>query len=196
MPTVKFASDPEIKETGAGDGKAAAIPLSGSSGGTQVEMLSNGQDEGGDAEEERPIPRRQARPSNDEAQRRQDAAVDATFGDTAADEFADEEGGGPEYKRENIGARVGLPVDEANKIEDIQEQLDTEDRVPMMFQKEVRLNDRGFMHIWAPGLHLVPVSIAGESKKDKRMHFYLRHHGVRHAGPVVRSQPKQDDAAA
>lgn len=198
MANVKFAGDPTPGKTvqpvaGQDSTERPAIPLDSPVAGTTVEMLSNGQDAGDDEPEKASVERRR-RPSHDEAQAKQDAAVKATFDPDTNDEDEEETTGGPAYNRETIGSRIGLPPEEANKVENVIEQLETEDMVPMMFQKKVMLNDRGLMHTWEPGLHLVPISLAGKDKKDKRYHWYLRAHKVRHAGPVQKGPgPKQDE---
>ena len=89
----------------------------------------------------------------------------------------------PEYKREEIGPRIGDPIDASKAVQEVKEQLDADDMVPLLFPHEVRLQDKGLMHIWAAGVHLVPVSLAGRTPKE--MHFYLRAHKVRRAGAVL-----------
>jgi hypothetical protein len=102
-----------------------------------------------------------------------------------ADDEEDEvdEAESPEYSRETIGPRVGEEVGKANSAEGaaaLEQKLDTEDVVPLIFSRAVNLQDKGLMHHWAPGIHMVPISLAGTDKKT--MHWWLRHNGVRRAG--------------
>jgi hypothetical protein len=192
MANVKFAGDPEIKETGAGDGKAPAIPLSTGQSRVTEELLSNG-----DEKTEEPV-RRRTRITNEEAQAKQNANAKGAFNpDDDDDEDDYEDPDAPGYERERIGARIGIPPEEAAKVEEVENNLDIEDKVPMMFPHKVMLNHDGLMHTFEAGLHLVPVSIGGVNRKDKKMHWYLRAHKVRHAGPVVKAQPvvEEEDAA-
>ena len=97
------------------------------------------------------------------------------------DEGAEE--AAPKYRREELGPRIGSNgIETAKAVAEVTEQLDTEDCVPMIFPREVRLQDRGIMHVWGAGVHLVPVSLAGTDPKGKDRHFYLKAHKVRRAG--------------
>jgi hypothetical protein len=155
---IKFPGDPVIKETGSG--KGAEIPLSPNVQGTSVEMLNR----------ETPAankPGKQPRPSQSDDD------------DDNAD-IVDQDEGAPEYSRERIGARIGEPVDAAQASGEVEKQLDTEDCVPMLFPCHVKLQDAGIMHSWAPGVHLVPISLAGATPKER--HWWLKNNKVRHAG--------------
>jgi len=92
----------------------------------------------------------------------------------------------PKYSRENQGPRVGAdPADvaaEMARVGDLERNLDTEQVVPCLFPRAVKLQDRGLMHSWEAGVHMVPVSIAGATPKDR--HWWFKHNGVRHAGKV------------
>lgn len=88
-----------------------------------------------------------------------------------------------DYRREDISAHVGSANINVNTVEALMEEQDHEDHVPLLFPKEVRLQAEGIMHVWGPGVHLVPVSIAGATPKD--MHWYLKHNKVRRAGGAV-----------
>jgi hypothetical protein len=99
------------------------------------------------------------------------------------DEEDDEAEPLPEYKREEIGPRIGDPLEAGKEVEAVKEQLDTDDMVPLLFPHKVSLQDKGIMHHWAAGVHLVPVSLAGADKKG--MHWWLKHNRVRRAGSTV-----------
>lgn len=89
---------------------------------------------------------------------------------------------GPEYKREEIGPRLqdhALNVADKETVEELKEKLDHDDLVPLLFPRKVMLQDKGLMHIWDAGVHLVPASLAG--------HWYLKQHKVRRAGAVVKA---------
>jgi hypothetical protein len=161
----RFAGDPVIKETGVGDGKAAPAPLTVSQQRTTVEMLNQDgdQDDVSGAELRR-------KPSG------------GTASDDESDDLDEADELAPSYSRERIGSRIGLPPEEANSVEVVENELDHEMVVPCMFQKEVRVNDRGLAHVWGPGIHLVPVSLAGDGTKAHQMHFYLRAHRVKRTG--------------
>lgn len=98
------------------------------------------------------------------------------------DDYGDneEEGQAPNYTRENIGPRIGNPVEEAQKVAALEQELDKNDVVPCLFPTKVQLQDKGLMHTWAPGVHMVPVDLAGD--KPKEMHWWLKRNRVRHAG--------------
>lgn len=116
----------------------------------------------------------------------------AAEADEPADEDELDEVAAPKYERENLGPRVGEEVGKANSATAaaaLADQLDTEDVVPLIFSKKVNLQDQGLMHHWDPGIHLVPISLAGKSSKE--MHWWLRHNGVRRAGkPAPRPEPE------
>lgn len=163
----RFAGDPVIPETGVGDGKAAPVPLTSSQQRVTEELLNK-------ADEQPELqPRRGQRAAAQESD--------------DADDFDETDEAAPKYVREQVGSRIGLPLDEANAVNQIEEQLDHEDVVPCMFQKEVRVQDKGLMHIWGPGLHMVPISLAGDGTKEHPMHFYLRHNRVKRTG---KAQPR------
>lgn len=86
----------------------------------------------------------------------------------------------PEYKQEEIGPRIGDPVEAAQAVQETKERLESDDVVPLLFPKPVQLQDKGIMHKWGIGVHLVPVEIAGRDKKG--MHWWLKHNGVRRTG--------------
>lgn len=97
------------------------------------------------------------------------------------DEDQDEADLVPEYSRERIGARIGEPLEQAQAVDAIEHQLDEEDdQVPLLFPVKVKLQDKGIMHEWAQGVHMVPISLAGKDKKS--MHWWLKSNGVRRAG--------------
>ncbi len=91
----------------------------------------------------------------------------------------------PEYKREPVGPRIGDPANAIAEARAVEEELDGEDLVPLLFPHRVKIQDRGIMHTWGAGIHLVPISLAG--KDSKGMHWYLKHHRVRRAGNSVPS---------
>src|SRR5581483_2749378 len=168
---VRFAGDPVPQETGV-PGSQPNIPLSSSVPATSVEMLNKDED---DAEEATLKDFRKAPKAS---------KVDDD------DEHEEDEEAGPAYARERIGARIGLPLEEAQQVTAVEQKLEADDVVPCMFQKEVRLQDGGLMHIWSPGVHLVPVAIAGRTPKER--HWWLKHNKVRHTGPVQKN-PNSDD---
>lgn len=169
---IKFAGDPEIKETGSG--QEPQIPLPKSVAPTSVEMLNQ------EPEKERPKP-----DFSKNAQRRAAAIAE----ENNDDEDEDEVEAGPTYSREHIAARIGEPLEEAQSIAAVEAQLNDDDVVPLLFPAPVKLQDKGIMHNWATGVHLVPVSLAGRSKKE--MHWWLRHNGVRRAGSLMPSPNKE-----
>lgn len=111
---------------------------------------------------------------------------------TAEDDDDGEAVEAPKYSRETLGPRVGEEVGKMNsatEAAELAEQLDTEDVVPLLFPKKVNLQDSGLMHHWDPGVHLVPISLAGKDKKS--MHWWLKHNGVRRAGnQLPRPEPE------
>jgi hypothetical protein len=111
-------------------------------------------------------------------------------GDPDAEQELDEEEVKPKYERERIGSRIGLPVEGESAVDDVEHQLDTEDVVPMMFSREVRVQDKGLLHTWGPGVHMVPMSLAGDPRdKNKPMHWYLKRHKVRRVGNLMAKPP-------
>jgi hypothetical protein len=159
---VKFAGDPEVKETGTG--QPVVNPLGSTVQPTQVEMLDKNGDE---------APVREPVDFRKPAKGSREADVDEDDEDEEEDEVA-----GPQYSRERIGSRIGEAGPEAMaEIDLIERNLDTEDVVSCLFQKPVNLQDKGIMHHFGVGVQLVPVSLAGETKKD--MHWYLKAHGVK-----------------
>ena len=89
---------------------------------------------------------------------------------------------GPVYTREEIGPRIGVsggnPIADRGTVEKLKEELDTMDMIPLLFPHKVSLQDKGLMHHWEAGVHLVPVELA--------KHAWLRTNKVRKAGPVVK----------
>lgn len=170
---IRFPTDPAIQETGSG--QAPQIPLNPAIAKTTVEMLNE------DKPEEKPATKaaRKPPPSDDD------------------DENTEEESA-PEYAREQVGARIGLPLEASQAASDVEQQLDTEDCVPCLFPTHVKLQDAGIMHTWAPGLHVVPVSLAGiPGDKSKPMHWWLRRNKVRRAAtqtiPNPNAKPEGSD---
>lgn len=155
---IKFAGDPEIRETGAGDGKGPQIPLSGGVAPIKEERLD------AKSADMKDVRRKAASPSFE-------------------DDDNEDEVEAPAYSRENIGPRIGDTPGDTSEITAVEEQLDNDDLVPLIFSKPLKLQDKGIMHSWEAGLHMVPISLAGSSKKD--MHWYLRHNGVRRGGGVT-----------
>jgi hypothetical protein len=158
---VRFAGDPTIMETGTG--AEPQIPLSKTIPPVSVEMLPK--------EKAKADTRRAAAPSQDDDD---DDLIETV---------------GPEYKRESIGARIGEGGPEATiALQEVEQTLDDEDVVPCLFPTKVSVQDKGLMHHFGPGVHLVPVSLAGRTKKD--MHWYLRAHKVRRTqrDPIPRPQ--------
>ncbi len=170
---VRFPGDPEIRETGTGQGPD--IPLPKTVAPTSVEMLNQSDDEDHAQTASRKGKVRSGRKPVD---------VEPDEEDDDADE------GGPSYQRENIGARVGLPLEESQKALAIAEALDKDDVVACLFPREVRLQDAGIMHVWAPGTHMVPVAIAGRTPKER--HWWLKHHRVKHVGKPMKN-PNADE---
>jgi hypothetical protein len=168
---IKFAGDPQIMETGTG--AEPQIPLSKTIPPVSVEMLPKDK-----AKTDKPEARRAPTPAPDDDD-------DDDLPDTA----------GPEYKRESIGARIGEGGPEATiALQEVEQTLDTEDVVPCLFPVKVSVQDKGLMHHFGPGVHLVPISLAGRTKKD--MHWYLRAHKVRRTqrDPIPRPQLEPEDA--
>lgn len=115
------------------------------------------------------------------------------------DESEEDEEKPPEYRREDLGPRIGAANPEAAQaaaiaVAETKEQLDTEDVVPLIFSKPVSLQDKGIMHHWAPGVHLVPVQLAGRTPKE--MHFWLKHNKVRRGGKVMANPNAPEPAKA
>lgn len=101
----------------------------------------------------------------------------------ALEDDTDEGEDTPGYRRENIGTRVQEhAMDPAlrTNIADVEKELDASDMVPLLFPVKVQLQDNGLMHIWEPGVHLVPAPLSN--------HWWLKHNKVRKAGPVVKRQ--------
>lgn len=115
-----------------------------------------------------------------------------------------DEDAAPEYKREDQGPRVGADPEDAAKqmaaVGDLKKQLDGEDLVPCIFIKPVHLQDKGLMHHWAPGVHMVPVSLAGGKDTNgvqHKTHWWLKDNKVRRAGNVMKNEnalPAEADA--
>jgi hypothetical protein len=164
---VKFQGDPEIKETGTERGPDSPLPKTIAP--TTVEMLNAKDDE----EPEKPVATGKMRG------KKPSVAADPE------DEDDDDGDEGPAYSRENIGARVGLPLEEMQKASALERELDADDVVACLFPRKVMLQDKGIMHTWEAGTHLVPVSIAGRTPKDR--HFYLKHHRVKHVGKPMKN---------
>jgi hypothetical protein len=175
---VRFVGDPVPGETGE-PGAQPKIPLSATVAPITQELLTD----------KKPTPSEEApksfRPKPGQASREDD--------DDLKD---DEEGEGSNYERERIGARIGVPVEEAVKVEEYERSLDTELVVPCMFRGPVHLNHEGLMHHWQPGVHLVPLSIAGDSKSNppKKMHWWLRQNKCKRTGaPQANPRVLRDD---
>lgn len=103
--------------------------------------------------------------------------------DNPASEIEDDAASPPKYTREDIGPRIGDPIEAGKEVAAIKEKLDADDVVPLLFPHKVSLQDKGLMHHWEPGVHLVPVSLAGIDKRS--MHWWLAHNGVRRAGQIL-----------
>ena len=170
---VKFAGDPVPGETGV-PGSQPTIPLSGTVAPTSVEMLDK-------EDEEEKTKNFRPKPSPKGA-------------DISDDDDDEEDEAGPAYSRERIGARIGQPVEEAQQVASVEETLDADDVVPCMFQRKVMLQDQGIMHTWEPGVHLVPVALAGRTMKER--HWWLKRHKVRHTGPVQKNPAKDEQLAS
>lgn len=169
---IRFAGDPVPAETGV-PGSQPQSPLGATVAPVTEEKLP------APGEESKEAPKADFRPKP-----RRSAAVD----EDDEDDIEDEQDG-PSYSQERIGSRIGIPVEEQKKVEEVEEELDNDDLIPCMFQREVRLQDKGLMHIWGPGVHNVPVSIAGRTMKER--HWYLKHHKVRHVGPIQRNPNRE-----
>lgn len=100
-------------------------------------------------------------------------------------ETVDEESG-PTYKREDIGPRLQdhaqHPGEAQASVEELKEELDADDLVPLLFPKRVMLQDKGLMHTWEAGVHLVPASLA--------KHWYMKQNKVKRAGAVIKRKPE------
>lgn len=160
---IKFPGDPVPRETGV-PGSTPNIPLTGGVSPTTVEMLDqeNQTEDGGEID-----PKNFRRPPRD--------------GDDYNDE-ADDALEEVDYSRESIGARIGQNLEETQATAALERQLDVDDVVPCILRKAVNLQDKGLMHHWGPGVHLIPVSLAGDKKSGAKMHFWLRHNGVKRTG--------------
>lgn len=173
---IKFAGDPTPGESGSG--QAPQIPLNMTVPPVSVEML----DKKGEGKAQENIA------FNKKAPKQQ--VVDDEDDDEEDDDLVE----GPDYDRERIGARIGEGGPEATKdIEKVEEQLDTEEVVPCLFPKAVKVQDKGLMHTFAAGVHLVPVSLAGRTKKE--MHWYLKAHGVRRTQKDPMPNPRVSEDA-
>jgi hypothetical protein len=191
---IRFPGDPVPRETGSG--QAPATPLNQHVAQTTVEMLDQTEEP---AEEEikswdqargvdkRPVPRRAVEKKLAKAQE-EAAKVEEVEQDDFEDDGIDEEG--PEYARESIGARIGQSMEETKGVQDVIETLESDDVVPLLFPKKVSLQDKGLMHHWGPGVHLVPVSLAGET--PKAMHWWLKDNRVRRAGKRMPNPARED----
>lgn len=183
---VKFPGDPTPGSTVPPGGKENPnIPLTASVQGTTETLLTPS---GGEDEEAGKLKDFRSKPSK--------PSDDIDEDDLGADDDA-----GPSYNRERLGARVGMPVEESMKVEAYEKNLDKEDVVPCMFRTPVHLNHEGLMHHWAPGVQLVPLSIAGAKNTEHKMHWWLRHNGVKRTGtpqpsPRASSGDESDDVEA
>lgn len=173
---IRFAGDPVPAETGA-PGSQPNIPLSATVAPITEEKLPL------PGEEKKEEPRATFKPNPGRR------PVDPSDEDDEDDEITEQ---GPTYTQERIGARIGIPLEEQKKVEEVEEELDNDDIVPCMFQHEVRVQDKGLMHIWGPGVHNVPVSLAGRTMKER--HWYLKQHKVRHVGPVQKNPNNREFA--
>jgi hypothetical protein len=95
----------------------------------------------------------------------------------------------PEYKREAIGVRIGDSVETRVDAEALAEELDKEETIALIFSKPLKHQDRGFMHTWGAGIHLVPVSVALD--KNGKLHWWLKSNKVRRA-----ADPRKTKSAA
>ena len=87
----------------------------------------------------------------------------------------------PGYKRENIGVRIqdhALNPELRTGIAEVEKELDSADLVPLLFPTRVNLQDKGLMHSWDPGVHMVPAPLSN--------HPWLKANKVRKAGPVIK----------
>lgn len=173
---VRFAGDPVPGETGE-PGAKAKIPLNPTVAPITQELL-NQDDDDKEAEAEM----KDFRPKTKKADKDDD------------DDDLSEEAEALVYNRERIGARIGTPVEESVKVEVYEKALDKEAVVPCMFRSPVHLNHEGLMHHWQPGVHLVPLSIAGDKKSKMKMHWWLRHNNVKRTGaPQANPKLQRDD---
>lgn len=172
---IKFPGDPTIPETGTG--QEPQIPLNKAIPPTTVEMLDPDKD------------RKEPLPVASKGKQQRAMVIDD-------DAEGDEEDETPEYSREQIGARIGLDVQSQQAVAEVEQQLDTEDCVPMLFPTNVKLQDAGIMHSWAPGMHMVPISLAGiPGDKTKPMHWWLRRNSVRRAAKQTVPNPRAPQTA-
>ncbi len=173
---IKFPGDPEIKETGSG--QAPQIPLNPTVAPTSVEMLDK------DGKE---------KPSENVDFHRRPSSKNAPIEDDDDDDD-DIDDVGPNYARERIGSRIGEPLEATQNVIQVEKTLDEEDVVPLLFPTKVSVQDKGLMHHFEPGVHLVPVSLAGLTKKD--MHWYLKANGVKRTQRDPIPNPKRVDEDA
>lgn len=171
---VQFKGDPVVQDPGV-PGQETLNPLGNKVAPISQELLNDPTE---DEEEKDFRPQANKRPLQAHA-----AAIDD-------EDDVDEDEAGPAYARERIGARIGEPIESANSVAEVERELDADDVVPCMFQKELRLNHDGLMHTFGAGVHLVPVSIAGRTMKER--HWWLKHNRVRHTGPV-QANPNADN---
>jgi hypothetical protein len=174
---IRFPGDPVPGETGDPNSKPN-IPLSASVQGVTQELLNK---------------------KDKEAEQPKDFRPKKALKDSDDEDDISEETEGPAYERERIGARIGVPVEEAAKVEVYEKALDTEQVVPCIFRSTVHLNHAGLMHHWNPGVHLVPLSIAGDKEAGQKMHWWLRHNRVKRTGAPQanpRLQPDDEDEEA
>lgn len=176
---IRFQGDPIPGESGSG--REPEIPLNRNVPATSVEMLPPQGDETGGRDNPEP----EAPPAQ---QRRRPSAA------PPPDDDPEDEAAAPAYSRENIGARVGLDIDQQAAAGKAERDFDTEDCKACLFPTNVKLQHAGLMHEWAPGLHLVPVSIAGADRKG--MHWWLKRNKVRHAGAGTVENPRKPEGEA
>lgn len=176
---VRFKGDPIPGETGV-PGSEPQIPLNRTVAPISEQKLVPDDDSDDEELDAKEAKRRAA------AARNKQRDIEASDDDDDEDE-PDEL---PAYQRERIGSRIGEPMDQAKTIDEVEQQLDNDDVVPLLFPHQVRVQHQGIMHIWEAGVHLVPVSLAGRDKKS--MHWYLKHNKVRRAGAAQkRMEPEE-----
>lgn len=184
MPNVRFRGDPVPGETGQ-PGAQPKIPLNAPVQGVTEELLNREE-----SEAEQP---KDFKPKSGKA---------STVVDDDDDIKSDDDQEGPGYERNRLGAQIGLPPEEAIKAEAVEKELDKQSVVPCIFKRQVKLNHEGLVHIWQPGVHLVPISLAGvkgTADPRKRMHWWLRDNGVKRTGaaqtnPRTVADDESDDA--
>jgi hypothetical protein len=167
---IRFAGDPIVGESGSG--AEPQIPLDKTIRPTKVEMLNKKGEDDEDEEDDKP--------KSFQKNARGRTPVVEEDDDDDEDELDEET---PGYERERIGARIGQTMEDAQSVVEVERELEADDVVPMVFPIPVHLQDKGLMHHWQPGVHLVPVSIAGNSNKER--HFWLKANKVRHAGKRI-----------